>query len=193
MKIRCLWVNLDNELYVKYHDEEWGIPEHNDKKLFEMLILEGMQAGLSWITVLKKRANFRSALDNFDYKIIVKYNDQKIEELMQNEGIIRNRLKIQSVITNAKAFIKVQEEFGSFDKYIWSFVGNKAIKNSWNKLEDIPPNTDLSDKISKDMKKRGFKFIGTTIIYAFLQAIGVVNDHTIDCFRYKELINSIES
>jgi DNA-3-methyladenine glycosylase I len=174
-----------------YHDKEWGTPLHDDKMLFELLVLEGMQAGLSWNTVLKKRANFKKALDNFDYLQIVKYNEKKIEELMQNEGIIRNRLKIQSVITNAKTFIKVQEEFGSFDNYIWGFVNNKTIQNSWKKLEELPPNTDLSDKISKDMKKRGFKFIGTTIIYAFLQAIGVVNDHTIDCFRYKELINSI--
>jgi len=176
-----------------YHDKEWGTPLHDDKMLYELLVLEGMQAGLSWNTVLKKRANFKKALDNFDYLQIVKYNEKKIEELMQNEGIIRNRLKIQSVITNAKTFIKVQEEFGSFDNYIWGFVNNKTIQNSWKKLEELPPNTDLSDKISKDMKKRGFKFIGTTIIYAFLQAIGVVNDHTIDCFRYKELINSIYS
>lgn len=187
---RCNWADYD-DLMREYHDKEWGTPQHDDKMLYELLILEGMQAGLSWNTVLKKRANFRNALDNFDYKIIVKYNDKKIEDLMQNEGIIRNRLKIQSVITNAKAFIKVQEEFGSFNKYIWNFVNNKAIQNSWNKLEDLPSNTDLSDKISKDMKKRGFKFIGTTIIYAFLQAIGVVNDHTVDCFRYKELINSM--
>jgi DNA-3-methyladenine glycosylase I len=175
----------------EYHDKEWGTPQHDDKMLYELLILEGMQAGLSWSTVLKKRSNFKKALDNFDYNKIVTYNEKKIEELMQNKGIIRNRLKIQSIITNAKAFIKVQEEFGSFDKYIWGFVNNKAIQNSWKKLEDLPPNTDLSDEISKDMKKRGFKFIGTTIIYAFLQAIGVVNDHTTTCFRYKELIKSI--
>ena len=186
---RCKWADY-NDLMREYHDKEWGTPQHNDKILYELLILEGMQAGLSWNTVLQKRGNFRRAYDNFDYSKIIKYNEKKIEELQQNEGIIRNRLKIQSVITNAKAFLKVQEEFGSFNTYIWDFVDNKAINNTWKKLEEIPPNTDLSGTISKDMKKRGFKFIGTTIIYAFLQAIGVVNDHTINCFRYKELINS---
>ena len=185
---RCKWANYD-DLMKEYHDKEWGTPLHDDKMLYELLILEGMQAGLSWSTVLKKRANFRNALDNFDYKKIVEYDEKKIEELMQNEGIIRNRLKIQSVITNAKVFIEVQKEFGSFDTYIWGLVDNKAINNSWKKLEELPPNTELSNKISKDMKKRGFKFIGTTIIYAFLQAIGAVNDHTIDCFRYNELVN----
>ncbi len=186
---RCKWADY-NDLMKEYHDKEWGKPQHDDKILYELLILEGMQAGLSWNTVLQKRDNFRKAFDNFDYNIIIKYNENKIEELIQNKGIIRNRLKIQSVITNAKSFIKVQEEFGSFNKYIWGFVNNKIVHNSWKKLEDLPPNTNLSDKISKDMKKRGFKFIGTTIIYAFLQAIGVVNDHTLDCFRYSELINS---
>jgi DNA-3-methyladenine glycosylase I len=184
---RCKWADYD-DLMKSYHDKEWGTPQHDDKMLYELLILEGMQAGLSWSTVLKKRKNFSKALDGFDYNKIMKYGEKKVEELMQNKGIIRNRLKIQSIITNAKAFLKVQEEFGSFDSYIWGFVNNKPIQNSWKKLDDLPPNTDLSDKISKDMKKRGFKFIGTTIIYAFLQAIGVVNDHTIDCFRYKELI-----
>jgi len=186
---RCKWAE-HNDLMKDYHDKEWGNPQHDDKMLYELLILEGMQAGLSWNTVLKKRENFRKALDNFDYKKIIKYSDKKIEELMQNEGIIRNRLKIQSVITNAKSFIKVQEEFGSFNNYIWDFVNNKVVHNSWKILQNLPPNTALSDKISKDMKKKGFKFIGTTIIYAFLQAIGVVNDHTTDCFRYSELINS---
>jgi DNA-3-methyladenine glycosylase I len=186
---RCKWADYD-DLMRNYHDKEWGTPQHDDKMLFELLILEGMQAGLSWSTVLKKRNNFKKAFDNFDYIKIEKYNEKKIEELMQNQGIIRNRLKIQSVITNAKAFIKIQEEFGSFNNYIWSFVNNKPIQNSWKKLEELPSNTRLSDKISKDMKKRGFKFIGTTIIYAFLQAIGVVNDHTANCFRYSELLNS---
>ena len=175
----------------EYHDKEWGTPLHDDKMLYELLILEGMQAGLSWNTVLQKRVNFRKAFDNFDYNKIIKYKENKIEELMQNEGIIRNRLKIHSVITNAKSFIKVQEEFGSFNNYIWDFVNKKSVHNSWKKLEDLPPNTELSNRISKDMKKRGFKFIGTTIIYSFLQAIGVVNDHTIDCFRYKELNTSL--
>jgi len=189
MKKRCKWANY-NDLMKAYHDKEWGAPEHDDKNLYELLILEGMQAGLSWNTVLQKRNNFRRAFDNFDYNKIVRYKENKIEELMQNKGIIRNRLKIQSVITNAKSFINVQEEFGSFNKYIWDFVNNKSVHNTWKKLEDLPPNTELSNKISNDMKKRGFKFIGTTIIYSFLQAIGVVNDHTIDCFRYKELVNS---
>lgn len=186
---RCKWAEYD-DLMKEYHDKEWGTPQHEDKMLYELLILEGMQAGLSWNTILKKRINFKNAFDDFDYKKIVTYSEKKIEELMQNEGIIRNRLKIQSIITNAKAFIEVQEEFSSFDNYIWSFVNHKQIQNSWKKLEELPSSTDLSDIISKDMKKRGFKFIGTTIIYAFLQAIGVVNDHTTECFRYKELLNS---
>jgi len=186
---RCKW-GEHNDLMKEYHDKEWGTPLHDDKKLYELLILEGMQAGLSWNTVLQKRINFRKAFDNFDYNKIIKYKENKIEELMQNKGIIRNRLKIQSVITNAKSFVKVQGEFGSFDKYIWNFVNTKSVRNSWKKLEDLPSNTDLSNRISKDMKKRGFKFIGTTIIYSFLQAIGVVNDHTTDCFRYSELTSS---
>ena len=186
---RCKWAE-SNELMKEYHDREWGTPQHDDRILYELLILEGMQAGLSWNTVLQKRDNFRKAFDNFDYNKIKRYKAEKIEELMQNKGIIRNRLKIQSVIINAKSFIKVQEEFGSFDTYIWNFVNTKSVHNSWKKLEDLPSNTDLSNRISKDMKKRGFKFIGTTIIYSFLQAIGVVNDHTIDCFRYSELTSS---
>jgi DNA-3-methyladenine glycosylase I len=186
---RCKWAE-SNELMTDYHDREWGTPLHDDKQLYELLILEGMQAGLSWNTVLQKRDNFRKAFDNFDYTKIIKYKEEKIEELMQNKGIIRNRLKIQSVITNAKSFLKVQKEFGSFNNYIWDFVNAKSVRNSWKKLEDLPSNTELSDRISKDMKKRGFKFIGTTILYSFLQAIGVVNDHTTDCFRYSELTSS---
>ena len=189
MMKRCKWADY-NELMKEYHDKEWGTPQHNDEMLYELLILEGMQAGLSWNTVLQKRDNFRKAFDNFDYNKIIRYDEEKIEKLMLNVGIIRNRLKILSVITNAKSFIQIQEVFGSFNKYIWDFVDNKSIHNSWKKLEDLPSNTELSNRISKDMKKRGFKFIGTTIIYAFLQAIGVVNDHTIDCFRYIELVNS---
>ena len=187
---RCKWADY-NDLMKAYHDKEWGTPQHDEKNLYELLILEGMQAGLSWNTVLQKRNNFRKAFDNFDFNKIIRYKENKIEELMQNKGIIRNRLKIQSVITNAKSFINVQEEFGSFNKYIWNFVDNIPVHNSWKNLEDLPPNTELSNRISKDMKKRGFKFIGTTIIYSFLQAIGVINDHTIDCFRYKELFNSL--
>jgi DNA-3-methyladenine glycosylase I len=186
---RCEWAE-SNALMKEYHDKEWGAPEHDDNILYELLILEGMQAGLSWNTILQKRDNFRKAFDNFDYNRISNYAELKIEELMQNKGIIRNRLKIQSVISNAKSFVNIQEEFGSFDSYIWGFVNNKVVHNSWKKLEDLPSNTELSNRISKDMKKRGFKFIGTTIIYSFLQAIGVINDHTTDCFRYKELVNS---
>jgi len=188
MMKRCEWAD-NNALMKQYHDKEWGTPEHDEKILYELLILEGMQAGLSWNTVLQKRDNFRKAFDNFDYIRISKYTELKIEELMQNKGIIRNRLKIQSVISNAKSFIKIQAEFGSFDNYIWGFVNNKVVHNSWKVLEELPSNTELSDKISKDLKKRGFKFVGSTIIYSFLQAVGIVNDHTIYCFRYSELKN----
>lgn len=177
---RCDWVG-DDELMIKYHDEEWGKPVHDDRKLFEFLILEGAQAGLSWKTVLHKREGYRELFDNFDVKKIINYEDNKIEKLMQDPKIIRNRLKITSVIINAKAFIKVQEEFGSFDKYIWSFVNNKPIVNKFNSLSELPAKTALSDKISIDLKKRGFKFVGSTIIYAFMQATGMVNDHTTNC------------
>lgn len=180
---RCAWVTND-EKYIDYHDKEWGKPLHDDNRLFEMLILEGMQAGLSWITVLKKREAFRVAFDNFDIEKILKYDDNKIEELMQNKEIIRNQLKITSVIQNAKAFRNVQKQYGSFDAFLWAYVDNEPIINSWEKLSDVPVTTDLSDSISKDMKKLGFKFVGSTIIYAYLQATGVVNDHTKDCFIY---------
>jgi DNA-3-methyladenine glycosylase I len=183
---RCKWTSND-ALMIEYHDKEWGVPQYDDRLLFEFLILEGMQAGLSWSTILKKRENFRNALDNFNYNKISKYDDNKIEELLQNKGIIRNRLKIQSIITNAKAFIKIQKEFESFSKYLWSFVNNKPINNAWKSLEELPSHTKLSDNISKDLKKRGFKFVGSTIVYAFIQAIGLVNDHTVDCFRFKEI------
>jgi DNA-3-methyladenine glycosylase I len=185
---RCHWVGND-ELMKEYHDKEWGVPEHNDQILFEFLILEGMQAGLSWSTILNKRENFKKAFDNFDYEKIAKYDEKKIERLLENKGIIRNRLKIQSTITNAKSFLEVRNEFTSFDKYLWNFVDNKPINNTWKELQEIPANTVLSDIISKDLKKRGFKFIGTTIIYAFMQAIGLVNDHLVSCFKYKELVN----
>lgn len=180
---RCEWC-LGNDLYEKYHDEEWGVPVHDDKILFEFLILEGAQAGLSWITVLKKRENYRKAFDNFDYKKIANYNENKVKKLMQNEGIIRNKLKINSAIKNAKAFIKIQKDFGSFNNYIWKFTNNKIIKNSWKSLNEIPAKTQLSDQISKDLKNRGFNFVGSTIVYAYLQAIGVVNDHIISCPNY---------
>lgn len=188
---RCEWIGNDDPLMREYHDKEWGTPVHNDKRLYEFLVLEGMQAGLSWSTVLKKRENFRKALDNFDYKIIAKYGEEKIEELLLDKGIIRNRLKINSAITNAREFIKIQDEYGSFDNYIWKFVNNKPIDKKYSSMSDIPANTELSDLISKDMKKRGFKFIGTTIIYAYMQTIGMVNDHATYCFRYDEIKKSI--
>lgn len=185
-KQRCSWCGKD-PLYVKYHDEEWGVPVYDDQKLFEFLTLESMQAGLSWITILKKRENFREAFDGFDVNKVAKYNEKKFEELMQNEGIIRNRLKIQASINNAKAFLEIQEEFGSFSEYIWGFTDHKVIVNSWKSLDEIPAKTELSDKISKDLKKRGFKFVGSTVIYAHMQATGMVNDHIVSCFRYKVL------
>ncbi|KNY29451.1 DNA-3-methyladenine glycosylase I [Pseudobacteroides cellulosolvens] len=184
--VRCAWCTND-EIYQKYHDLEWGRPLHDDNRLFEMLILEGMQAGLSWLTILKKREAFRKAFDNFDIEKIIKYDDCKMDALMQNKDIIRNRLKIQSVKQNAICFKKVQSMHGSFDAFIWNYVGNNQIVNSWDKISSIPASTNLSDKISKDMKKLGFKFIGSTIIYAFMQAIGMVNDHTTDCFLYNKI------
>ncbi len=182
-KIRCDWAGTD-PLYIDYHDKEWGVPVHNDRKLFEMLILEGAQAGLSWITILKKRGNYRKAFDNFQPEKVAKYNPAKINKLLSDAGIVRNKLKINSTVTNAMAFLQVQNEFGSFDKYIWDFVENKPIKNKWKSLKEIPTSTILSDKLSKDLKKRGFKFIGSTICYSFMQAVGMVNDHVVNCFRY---------
>lgn len=179
---RCSWATTD--LYKEYHDSEWGKPVHNDDELFEMLILEGMQAGLSWLTVLNKRESFREAFDKFDCRKIALYDETKIEELMRNEKIIRNRLKIKSAIINAQQFIKIQEEFGSFDSYIWSYVDYKPINNHFSSEEEIPASTLLSDRISKDLKKRGFKFVGSTIIYAYMQAIGIVNDHVKRCHLY---------
>ena len=183
MKTRCQWAGND-PLYQKYHDEEWGIPVHDDRKLFEMLILEGAQAGLSWITILRKRENYRKAFNNFDVKKIANYDSKKVKQLLENEGIIRNKLKINAAIINAKLFLDVQKEFGSFDKYIWQFVNGKPIINKWKDLKGLPAKTEESDAMSKDLKKRGFKFVGSTICYAFMQAVGMVNDHTIDCFRY---------
>jgi DNA-3-methyladenine glycosylase I len=185
---RCEWANYNIKMK-EYHDREWGVPEHDDIILFEFLILEGMQAGLSWNTILNKRENFREAFDNFDYNVIARYEENKIEELLENKGIIRNRLKINSVVSNAKAFINIIEEFGSFNKYLWDFVNQKPIHNSWSTLSEIPSNTELSDKISKDLKKRSFKFVGSTIVYAFIQAVGLINDHVVDCFRYDEIKN----
>jgi len=186
MKKRCSWCGED-PLYMSYHDEEWGVPVRDDDKLFEFLILETFQAGLSWITVLRKRENFRKAFDNFDYKKIANYSQKKIDSLLQDAGIIRNKLKIHATISNAVAFMKVQKEFGSFSKYIWGFVDGAPIKNNCKELTDIPANTPLSDTLSKDLKKRGFKFVGTTVVYAHMQATGMVNDHVTDCFRYNEV------
>ena len=185
MKKRCDWTNNTSDLEIKYHDKEWGIPIFDDRLLFEFLILEGAQAGLSWSTILHKRENYRKAFDNFDAKKIIKYDSKKIEELLQNKGIVRNKLKVNSVITNAKIFLEVQKEFGSFSNYIWSFVDGKPIINTWKSKEDVPAKTNISDIMSKTMKKRGFKFIGSTICYAYMQAVGMVNDHTIDCFCYE--------
>lgn len=181
---RCGWASQD-PIYIEYHDKEWGVPVYDDRLLFEFLNLEGAQAGLSWITILKKRDNYRKAFDHFRPEIIVTYNDKKIEELLQNEGIVRNRLKTNAVITNAKAYLKVVEEFGSFRDYIWSFVGGKPIQNHFQRLEDVPASTPISDAMSKDLKKRGFKFVGSTICYAFMQATGMVNDHIVTCICYQ--------
>jgi len=187
-KKRCDWVSVD-PLYVAYHDEEWGVPLFDEQRLFEFLILETFQAGLSWITILRKRENFRNAFDQFDYKIVANYDEAKITSLLENAGIIRNRLKIRAAISNATAFMEVQKEFGSFKKYIWGFVDGKPLQNNWKSKADVPPKTELAEQISKDLKKRGFKFVGPTVIYAQMQATGMVNDHTIDCFRHKEVQN----
>ena len=185
-KKRCNWPK-DDALYIKYHDTEWGVPVYNDAKIFEFLLLETFQAGLSWITILRKRENFRIAFNNFDYKKISHYSDDKLEELRLDAGIIRNKLKIKAAKTNAIAFIEVQKEFETFSKYIWGFLDGKPIQNNFKSLSEIPANTSLSDKISKDLKTRGFKFVGTTIVYAHMQAMGIVNDHITDCFRYNEV------
>jgi len=186
MKIRCAWADSD-PIYVKYHDTEWGIPLHDDRKLFEFLLLDGFQAGLSWITILKKRFNYRKAFDHFEPGKIAAYDLPKVKQLLSNKEIIRNRLKIESAIQNAKSFLAVQKEFGSFDKYIWQFTGGQTIKNAWKTLAEIPAQTNESVAMSNDLKKRGFKFVGPTICYAFMQAAGMVNDHIVDCFRYSQL------
>lgn len=184
--VRCEWSSSD-ELYIQYHDEEWGVPLHDEQKLFEFLVLEGMQAGLSWLTILRKRENFRKAFDNFDVNKVAHYKERKIKALMQDAGIIRNRQKILATIDNARAFLKVQDEFGSFDKYIWGFVNGKPIRNEWQTLKEIPAKTPLSETISKDLIKRGFRFVGPTIVYAHMQATGMVNDHVTHCHRYKAI------
>ena len=186
MKNRCPWPK-DDELMITYHDKEWGVPVHDDNKLFEFMVLDAFQAGLSWKTILHRRENFRKAFDNFDYKKIAKYNESKYDNLLLDESIIRNRLKIRATIENAKAFIEIQKEFGSFDKYIWQFVNNKPKINKWKAISEIPPSSIESDIMSKDLKKRGFKFVGTTICYSFMQAAGLINDHIVSCERYKEV------
>jgi len=185
MKTRCPWAG-ETPIYIDYHDNEWGRPVHDDRRLFEMLILEGMQAGLSWITVLKKREAFREAFDGFDPNKIALYDAEKIEALMENEKIIRNRLKINAAVTNAKLFLEMTEKYGSFDAFIWEYVGNRPVIGHWEKMADIPASTPLSDRISKDLKNMGFKFVGSTILYSFMQAVGMVNDHIQSCFVYEE-------
>lgn len=183
---RCTWA-LSDPLYIKYHDEEWGLALYEDQKLFEFLVLESMQAGLSWLTVLKKRESFRTAFADFDIGKVANYDDEKIAELMLDSSIIRNKLKIKAAINNARKIIEIQEEYSSFSAYLWSFVGNKPIINHYKNISELPTSTDLSDIITKDLRRRGFKFVGTTIIYSFMQAVGMVNDHLIDCFRHQEV------
>jgi DNA-3-methyladenine glycosylase I len=186
IKVECCWPTTD-PLVLAYHDKEWGVPLHDDKKLFEFLVLEGFQAGLSWITILRKREDFRNAFDGFDFNKIARYNIKKIESLLENERIVRNRLKILAAISNARAFLDIRKEFGTFDAYIWSFTDGKQIRNKFKALSELPAKTGLSDIISKSLKERGFKFVGSTIVYAHMQATGMVNDHLTSCFRYKEL------
>ena len=186
-KQTCSWPTSDH-LLIKYHNNEWGVPVHDDRKLFEFLTLEGFQAGLSWLTVLRKRENFRKAFDGFDFNKVAAYDKKKIDSLLKDAGIIRNKLKITSAVTNAKAFLAVRKEFGTFDKYIWGFIEGKTVHSGFNDLSELPARTELSDRISKDLKKRGFKFVGSTIVYAHMQATGMVNDHVRSCYRYRELV-----
>ena len=185
---RCPWASGD--LYIRYHDTEWGVPIHNDRLLFEFLILEGAQAGLSWITILKKRDNYREAFDHFDPVVVAKYGKRKLNSLLANAGIVRNRLKIESAVQNAKSFLTIQDEFGSFDKHIWDFVDGEPKQNTWQTMNDVPASTPESDRMSKELKRRGFKFVGSTICYAYMQAVGMVNDHLVNCIRHKELSGS---
>lgn len=184
---RCHWAEGQFDLYIEYHDEEWGVPVHNDRKHFEFLVLESAQAGLSWATILKKREGYRQAFANFDVEKVANFSEETIEDMLTNRAIIRNRAKILSAVNNAQRFMEIQKEFGTFDKYIWSFVGGNAIVNKWKSMEQVPVTTEQSDALSKDLKKRGFKFVGSTTIYAHMQAIGLVNDHTTDCFRYGQV------
>lgn len=188
MTKRCDWCGTE-PIYVDYHDKEWGVPVHDDRLHFEMIILDGAQAGLSWITILKRRGGYRKAFDNFDVNKVSRYTDKKIEKLLLDPGIIRNRLKVNSAVKNAKAFLKIQKEFGSFDEYIWQFVNKKTIQNEWKQMSDLPAKTAESDAMSKDLKKRGFSFVGSTICYAYMQAAGMVNDHIVNCYRHKELLD----
>ena len=182
---RCPWAKT--ELYIPYHDAEWGVPVHDDRLLFEFLVLEGAQAGLSWETILKKRENYRRAFDNFDPALVARYGEKKLKDLLADAGIVRNRLKIEAAVQNAKAFLAVQEDFGTFDEYIWGFVGNEQKQNAWKSFKEVPAKTPESDAMSKDLKRRGFKFVGSTICYAFMQAVGMVNDHLVECFRHTQL------
>ncbi len=183
---RCDWCG-DLDIYVRYHDEEWGVPVHDDRTQFEFLVLEGAQAGLSWLTILRKRENYRRAFEGFEPQKVARYGDREVDRLLADSGIVRNRLKIRAAINNAARFLEVQEEFGSFDSYLWAFVDGKPVKNRWKSIAEIPPRTELSDRISKDLKSRGFSFVGSTIIYSHLQATGLVNDHVTSCFRYEEV------
>jgi DNA-3-methyladenine glycosylase I len=186
MTTRCEWAGPD-PLYIAYHDKEWGVPVHDDQQLFEFLILEGAQAGLSWITILRKRDRYREVFAGFDPQLVARFNKNTVNKLLKDPGIVRNRLKIESAVSNAKAFLQIQDRFGSFDQYIWRFVGGKPMQNQWRTLRDIPASTAQSEQLSKDLKKHGFCFVGSTICYAFMQAVGMVNDHTTKCFRYREL------
>lgn len=190
-EIRCAWVGSDF-LYREYHDREWGVPVHDDRMLFEFLTLEGAQAGLSWITILRKREAYRAAFAGFDPAQVARFEQENIQALLANPGIVRNRLKVESTITNARAFLKVQEEFGSFDAYQWRFVDGRPIRNAWRNFKEVPTSTPVSDALSRDLKQRGFRFVGTTICYAHMQAVGMVNDHTVDCFRWQEVEDSME-
>ena len=185
---RCPWAG-DDPLYVRYHDEDWGVPVHEDRTHFEFLVLESAQAGLSWITVLRRRESYRKLYDQFDPRVVAEYGEEKIEALLEDAGIIRNRMKVESSVNNARRVLEVQEEFGSFDRYLWDFVGGKPLVNRWSEMSQMPASTELSDRVSKDLKKRGFRFIGTTIMYAHLQAVGLVNDHLVGCFRYEEIVD----
>ncbi len=189
MKKRCDWCENTFDAYVEYHDKEWGVPVHDDKVQFEFLILEGAQAGLSWSTILKKREGYRQAFADFDVEQVARFDEHKIQELLENPAIVRNKLKVRSAVTNAQKFIAVQEEFGSFDEYIWSFVDGEPVANYWEEMSEVPASTDTSDQLAKDLKRRGFKFVGSTIIYAHMQAVGMVNDHLVSCFRHNEILN----